>query len=242
MRAAILVGIAACGFSGPTVTSLAPIAASIDAPAVAACHLTATDLGAATTVNLGEQVIPPAMFMHGAMQPPIACMAGELPIGIGTYTTIAPVFEGNTERVVRSMTVRCGTVGFTAAGSMTITAAETIQTPYGGCIPSWGSRPSVDVIIAPPVSCPAGQLPTGLTAHGGADSLFNTVAVACAPVSPSGSVAAVADSVPVVDSGNYLPKPQLAICPPNQAFLSFTWRGDCGVDEWTPVCAALSCR
>lgn len=241
MRVVALIGVAACGFSGPleTDTTIARDAAIPVGP----CSVAATSASAPSTSNLGEQLSTAnPTFMHGAMQPPIVCAGSEMPLQLGVYTTIVPVVEGGGERVVRALTIVCGTIAFDPRGAATASYAETIETPYGGCMPAWGVMPATDVTIAPPQACPASQVPIGLTANGGQASLFNTISLACAPIARSGSVGALATTVAITDSGSYTNKPQHATCPSGEAIVGYQWRGNCGVDELTPVCAPLMCQ
>ncbi len=237
-RRLVLLGLVGCGFDGPPELGGTPIDAPETMPS--SCTVAPGELETPASDNLGEHPSPPGPFMHGGMKPPIVCMPGELPVELGVYTTAIAVDEGGNERVVRSLTVVCGTLAFTP--TLHTTVGETIQTPYGGCSPAWGMDPNPPVTIAPPEPCPSGQVAVGLTGNGGTDSLFNTVAIKCAPFAASGTIGAADSSVPVTDSGSYTNKQQQAVCPENTAIVSFTWRGDCGVDELTPVCAALSCR
>jgi hypothetical protein len=82
----------------------------------------------------------------------------------------------------------------------------------------------------------------GLTGNRGEDSLFNTVGLTCAALTPTGEVGTTTEAVPVTDTGSYSNRPQTAACPDGRAVVGFALRSGCGIDKLTPSCAPLRCN
>jgi hypothetical protein len=82
----------------------------------------------------------------------------------------------------------------------------------------------------------------GLTGNRGEASLFNTVSLTCAALTPTGEVGTTTRSVPVADTGTYTTRPQTAACPDGGAVVGFAIRSSCGIDKLTPACAPLRCN
>jgi hypothetical protein len=231
MRGVLLIGIAACGFTGPSAAVAVDASEPIDAPPV--CSLS-PGTSTPSTMNLGETMLP---LSHGTAQPPLVCMSGELPIFIGLAMTPGAVTEGGNEPVATGITVQCGTMGFTADGSISLALKETVKyTSAGGC------ADFMPPTVLSSVACPLGQVAVGLTGNGGASSLFNHVAVSCARVSMTASVAASTTAVQIPGSGTNINNLESAQCPAGTALVSFQLRSDCGLDDLTPVCAPLACK
>ncbi len=233
MRGIAAVFLVGCTFSGraePVGHDALGDSAILSAP----CTIS-VPTGTLGPASLGES----ASGMNGNPQTPPQCPTGQLPIGAGFDSTANPVFEGGNggERVVTAVAIQCGTISRDTTGAFTATAGALVgyQANPGGCV-IWGP-----ITTAPIVSCPTGSVLVGFTANDGGSSLFNTVALACAQLTAEGEVGTPIPPIAVVDTGNYTNKPASASCPAVQAVVGYSTRGNCGVDQLTPLCAPLTC-
>jgi hypothetical protein len=98
------------------------------------------------------------------------------------------------------------------------------------------------VTSAPIVSCPSNTTLVGFTGNSGASSLFNSVSIQCALVTSTGAgTGSVSRTIGVVDTGSFSNNPETAACPTGQAMIGVALRGNCAMDEMTPICSALQC-
>lgn len=169
----------------------------------------------------------------GDPQPDLSCAAGELPIGMGFDLSDGNVDNG--EHAVVVAHVRCGTIRRAASGAMTTTAAEVRDTPTGGFCLGWGASSVAEEF------CPSGQVLVGMTANEAGGSLFNTVALQCAPVGPDVAIGTASTALTFPATGWYTNQPEAAPCAPGAAFVGFSLRTACGADELVPQCAPLTC-
>ncbi len=187
------------------------------------------------------QAAGPAMasgqFLGGSAGAPgasLACPNGQLPIGMGFATTAAAVDEGGGERVVTGVGVQCATITELADGDLAIT--PTILEEVAAPMMCSGYTPST---IAPVVNCPPNTVLVGLVGNGGKMSLFNTVAIMCAPLGPFGGPQV---SVPVTDTGSFSNNPQMAQCEQSLVVTGFEILSGCGIDELALDCAQVGCQ
>src|SRR5262249_48625447 len=166
----VIIMLAGCRLSSPMLSDdTSGDGPSIDTPV--ACPIGAMGSGTATT-SLGG--------VGGSERPDLACAANELPIGAGFETTLAPRPEGGGgaagERVVTAIHVRCADVARMGDGSLAVSARETTEWIANNCT-GWAP-----FVTAPELTCPANTVLVGITANGGALSLFNTGSHVCRPL------------------------------------------------------------
>lgn len=228
--------LAGCSFSAPDPGASASVdaPAEIDAPPmVPACTITAAPGAMPAPASLGE--FPGSS--HGSSRSPVDCMPGELPIGIGFGTTTNPVDLGGNERVVVSIALQCASLSRRTDGSISIAPGSRDSFTSQSCSPPWSPTTTAPVAL-----CPTGTVLVGVTGNGGTDSLFNTVRLTCAALTPTGELGTTTLAVPVVDTGSYTNKPQTAACPDGRVVVGFSLRSGCGIDKLTPSCAPLRCN
>jgi hypothetical protein len=179
---------------------------------------------------------------NGNLYPDLACPIGELPVSVGFESTMNPRPEGGNERVVVAIDVGCASLAL-AKGSLVAT-----NDPAPGTNTRWtpnncdnGSDVWTPVVTAAPVGCPTNHVLVGLHANGGNGTLFNTVRLACAPISSVGVIGAEDTQIPVTDTGSDANNPQSALCPAGQIVGSYAMRGNCGLDHLQPLCSELAC-
>jgi hypothetical protein len=229
----LLVG---CTFTPPGPSSSVPVdaAGSADAPSTSpACNVSTAAMAMPVAASLGES----PGSSQGSSRPPLNCGPGELPIGIGFSTTTDPVDLGDDERVATAIVVQCGKISRRTDGSFSIAPGNKPSFTSQACSSPWSP-----VTVAPVTSCPANMVLVGLTGNRGEDSLFNTVSLTCAALTPAGEVGTTTEAVPVVDTGSYNNRPQTAACPDGRAVVGFALRSGCGIDKLTPACAPLRCN
>lgn len=225
----VLVVVAGCSYvSGAAVTGTASTDAGRDAAPLC------------TVSPRPRPTLAPSLGGSGGnVEADLLCPSGQFPIGVGFDTTTNPRPEGGNggERVARAISVSCGTIELWSDGHYRITAGAMVSRNTNACgDPAWSP-----VTTAPAVGCPLDTILVGLVGNGGQTSLFNTVKLACGSLTPPAAIGAGTTMIAVIDTGNYTNNPQTALCPSGEAVVAFGIRANCGLDELTPVCAALQC-
>jgi len=208
-------------------------AALIDAPMVTAC--TVSPSGATTT-------IPGVGGTGGLNQGMLGCPVGELPVGIQFDVTPAPIVNHANQTLIVHIRVRCGRVTRTTSSVMTTSPQG--QAEHLGLD---GSSPTACDAYVPPtvtqeVSCPAGQVLTGIRGNQVDTTLYNTVSVRCTTLAANGTVTGSHTVLVVNGTGSYNNAIETSNCPAGTAIISLTARSGCGQDSVTPSCAPLSCQ
>ena len=208
-----------------------------DASSASTCNLAPSGSSQPTPRPLGA-----LGSSNGNLYPDLECPAGELPITVGFESTMFPRPEGGNERVMVAINIGCASLAL-AKGSLVTT-----NDPAPGTNTSWlpnncnnGSDVWTPVVTAPAVGCPTNHVLVGLHANGGMGTLFNTVALACAPISTDGVIGAEDTQLSVTDTGSDMNNPQNALCPAGQILASYAMRGNCGLDQLQPICSELAC-
>jgi hypothetical protein len=167
----------------------------------------------------------------GSTQPDLACGVGELPIGFAF--DMSGGRPANNQPVVVAIHVRCATIGRDVSGLVTSTPAELPSDPglhgfcdFGGWTPS---------AMGAEMVCPRGQVMVGMIGNEAATSLYNTVAIDCAPF---GGGAATTIGFP---TGNFSNSPQQVACPSGAAIAKLGVNAGCGQDELIVDCAPIAC-
>jgi hypothetical protein len=208
-----------------------------DASTATSCNLVPSDSNTPTARPLGA-----LGSSNGNSYPDLECPTGELPVSVGFESTMYARPEGGNERVVVAINIGCASLAL-ANGSLVTTndPAPTTNTSWMPNNCNQGSDVWTPVVTASAVSCPANHVLVGAHANGGTETLFNTVTLACAPISATGAIGAEDMEIPVTDTGGYTNNPQNALCPAGQILDAYAMRGNCGIDQLQPLCSELAC-
>jgi hypothetical protein len=171
----------------------------------------------------------------GSAKPDVVCVAGELPVGMA-FEVANPPNPSSPEPVVRQIHVRCGTLRRTTSGSITTTAAEVATSAISSS--DCGTWPDTAVAER---DCPSGDVLVGMTANSAGTSLYNSVALQCAPISPMLALGAVS-TLSFAGTGADTNAPQRSPCPTGSVLVGFSVLAGCANDQLTPRCAAIACE
>jgi hypothetical protein len=222
MWRALALGVAACTFSPTASTSgdggvVAPPDVSVP---VQPCTIHAT--GTPTPVGvLGGT--------GGTAQPDLTCSSGELPIGFAFDLSSNDV--AGTEPAIVAIHMRCGRISRDATNTWTRIASE-VKSDDGNhftCF-GWGAGTGGELL------CPTGEVLVGIKGNEAASSLYNSLAIECAPYT-GGAVT----TLPFPDTASFSNHPQHPVCGVGQAMTSFGVLSGCGQDELIVNCAAVAC-
>ncbi len=228
-----VVGVCACGFTPETASDAAqtpPDApdASPDAPSS----------GYSPCTIAGSGTPSPAAVLGGnggSAKPDVVCVAGELPVGMA-FEVANPPNPSSLETVVRQIHVRCGTLRRTTSGEITTTAAEIATSAINSTnCETWPDTPVAER------DCPSGEVLVGMTANRAASSLYNSVVLRCAPLSPTLVLGAIS-TVSFAGTGADADAPQVSPCPMGSVLVGFSVLAGCANDQLTPRCAAIACE
>jgi hypothetical protein len=175
----------------------------------------------------------------GSALPDVMCPENTVPIGLAFAMTQGTLSNHNNQRAAVDVHVRCGRVGRDAAGQMTSTPSNVV-TRNGGNGGNCSSYASPQETAE--VTCPAGQVLVGVTGNTPDGTLYNTVALQCAVLTPPATLSPTATSVAVAGTGSYTNMPQAASCPVGSGVIGFVVRAGCGQDQLGPICAPLTCQ
>jgi hypothetical protein len=214
--------VSACSFSAQLVepTSDAPPLSPDAQSATQPCRVQASGAAIAVGVLGGDA---------GSMQPDLACASGELPIGFqfdlsqGNVTVFEPA--------VVAVHVRCATITRDTSGRATSLPSKMVSDSgdHTLCI-GWGTHDGDELW------CPTGQVIVGISGNEAASSLYNTVAIECAPLGGGATT-----TITYGNTGSFSNQPQHPACPPGSAVASFGVQSSCGQDELIVKCAPVGC-
>ena len=224
----LAIGLAACSFTPGTATAVPDGAATapVDAPTFSACTVAPTNPATPTGILGG---------MSGSAQPDLGCAAGELPIGMGFDFSTFPVAGG--QPAVIAVHVRCGRIQRDTTGAMRTTPAEVRDAPgYMGICIGWSATAVAEEF------CPSGQVVVAMTANEPDTSMYNSIAIRCAPLTADMHVTGVATTLAFPTTGSFANHTQSASCGTDAAIVGFEVRTGCGQDELVPRCAAVRCN
>lgn len=237
MKAALL-ALTACGFSphpdrvtdGATDTTMPVIDAAVDGPT---CHVQPMS---AFTMGIGQLGNPGADAV--ALQQ-LGCMPNELVVGVQFDITPNNPPGGWNQHVVVATHLQCGTIELSPDGLMHTTKTEVVTSPIGQCS---GWPPAVSTM---PASCPDGDVLISISGNeaskGGSHSMFNSIAITCAPLDFYGAITAPTVKVKLMDTGTNMDQPQSAMCPATMAVMAFDIYAACGDDGLELQCAPTAC-
>lgn len=228
---------AACSFTSGAASSVpsdgrhdgAEDAPTVDAETYSACAVTSTGSSTAVTPIGGSP--------GGNGEPSVACAnADELPVGMAFDLSNAGN-PASSEPVVRKAVVRCGSLARAMSGAIATTLDETETTGLNSGCPGWDDNAIAEQ------DCPSGAVLVGMTANkpDNSTSLYNTVALTCAPILPSLHFGATT-LLTYANTGSYDDNPEQAMCPAGMVFVGFTVQAGCANDELVPHCAAIGCN
>jgi hypothetical protein len=208
-----------------------------DGPVGASCTLAPSGSAEPTPTHLGS-----VGSSNGNPAPDLSCPAGEVAVTAGFQSTVNPRPEGGNERVVVAINIGCASLAL-VHGSLVVTDDPSAPPPTTWTPNNCDSIGNMwtPFVTASAVGCPADQVLVGLHANGGPQTLFNTVTLACAAISPTGGIGAEDLQVAVTDTGSDSNNPQDGLCPAGEIVSSYAMRGNCGLDQLVPQCVALSC-
>ena len=81
----------------------------------------------------------------------------------------------------------------------------------------------------------------GMTANRAGTSLYNSVVLQCAPISPALALGGIS-TLSFAGTGTYTDTPQMSPCPTGSVFVGFSVLAGCANDQLTPRCAAIACE
>ena len=219
----LAVSLAACSFHEESAADAGGSDAFGDAVSARACGVHASGLAATAGVLGGNG--------GGSAQPDLACGVGELPIGFAF--DMSGGRPANNEPVVVAIHVRCATIARDASGLVTSIPAE-LPSDSGlhGFCDFGGWTPSA---MGAEIACPRGQVIVGMIGNQAATSLYNTVAMDCAPFA-GGSTTTIG-----FPTGNFSNSPQHVSCPSGEAVAKLGVNAGCGQDELIVDCAPVVC-
>lgn len=207
-----------------------PLPDTGDGPvAVAACVFTST----------GAEVEAPVIGGSGGTpRDPATCPPGELPIGLGFDVSEDGIGNHADQVAMVNLHVRCGRIA-RDTGNLLSTTPTTVVDRNGG--QGGNCSDYFPTVVAAEVTCPAGSLLVGVNGNRLDDTLYNTVSIACAQLSPNGTIGAVT-TIAIANTGDENNQPMTSLCPAGTAITSFGVRSGCGHDQLAPRCAPLSCN
>ena len=238
MRVALF-AIAACGFTpqggvasdGSTGDGDAPII-DADVDAGPTCHVVPMGSFTLGTGQLGNP-------SGGTQQPDLTCMPNEVVVGVQFDVTTSNPPGGWNQHVVMATHAHCGTIALSADGVMHTTKTELLTSITPQCT-GWPAAPTTML-----ASCPDGDVLISMTGNeatkGATHSLFNSIAITCAPLDFHGAITAPSVRVKLMDSGNNMDQPQSATCPAGMAVTAFDIFSACGQDGLELQCATTAC-
>jgi hypothetical protein len=169
----------------------------------------------------------------------ITCAADELPIGIGFDVSSDGISSHDDQIAMVNVRVRCARVTRRTDGSFELQPGAQVSRAGG-----MGGNCSAyfPTVVAPEVTCAAGQVLVGVTANRIDSSLYNTVSIVCAPLTSDGSVMAPQAAQAITGTGTESNQPQTASCGAQSAIAAFAVRSGCGQDQLLPRCATVACQ
>jgi hypothetical protein len=166
----------------------------------------------------------------GLPSEPIECEASTI-VGLG-FTMRRDPGGASGDKTAISVGLRCATIA-NRDGEYATGAIEDGPSLSGGL---------TDVDGPFVVDCPSGQVVTGVSAHvAGTDGLFNSIAVACAPLEPSGVPGDGAVAHPVEGTG-LAPAETVAACAPGESLRRVRVYSGSELDRLLLTCERPACE
>jgi hypothetical protein len=220
--------VVACSFAPTQVTVDA--SAGDGSPVVAACTVVATGARIDTGTIGGN---------GGSPSPDLACPIGDLPVGIGFDMSQDTLGNYNDERVAVVAHVTCASIMRDTSGALHAAVDTIVSSSASHADTCDGFQPTNSV---PDVDCPAGSVLVGVAGNKAGSSLYNTVSISCARLSPDGQPTAAVTTLDVSGTSTYTNAPQSVTCAPGTAIASFGILSGCGQDELVVRCSTIECR
>jgi hypothetical protein len=178
--------------------------------------------------SIGGQIQGGIGMGGGSEQEKVDCGDRAIVVGIGIAMTVM----STSRRTVVTAAARCATIS-NRDGAYTTGPIEE-QAAIGG---------SADVDGGPFVAdCPGGRVTVGIAAHRvGQQGVFNSVAIACATLDPSGAPSTDAISIPVLGTGDD-PRGDDASCASRHVVRGMESTSGAELDQLRLSCAPAICR
>lgn len=199
----------------------------------------AITVNACTFTSTGAEVDAPVIGgTGGTSRDPVVCLPGELPIGLGFDVSSGGISNHANQVAMVHVHARCGRLARDSSNGLSTTPTGVIDRNGGQ---GGNCSEYFPTVVAAEVTCPSGSILVGVDGNRLDNTLYNTVSIACAVLSPDGTLGTVT-SISIPNTGQETNQPMTSRCPPGTAVSSFGIRSGCGHDQLAPRCAPVSCN